>query len=76
MVRAYVTVMTGAGTSESVVEAIRDLPEVTQADIVAGQFDVIAVVETGSERELLTLITEEIQSLDGVGRTSTCIVLG
>ncbi len=76
MVSAYVTVTTGAGTSGAIVAAVRDLPEVERADIVAGQFDVIAVVETGSERELLRLVTEEIQSLDGVGRTNTCIVLG
>ena len=75
MVRAYVTIMTGAGTSQEVLTQIRDLDAVQQADIVAGEFDIIAIVETASEHDLLTLITDEIQSLSGVGRTSTCIVL-
>jgi DNA-binding Lrp family transcriptional regulator len=75
MVRAYVTIMTGAGTSRSVVERLREVQGVLKADIVAGEFDVVAEVETDSETGLLALVTDDIQSIDGVGRTSTCIVL-
>lgn len=75
MTQAYVTVMTGAGASQDVVTELRDIPEVERADIVAGEFDIVAGIETESERDLLTLVTEEIQSISGVGRTSTCIVL-
>lgn len=75
MVRAYVTIVTGAGTSRDVVEQLRAVPGVLKADIVAGEFDVVAEVETDSESDLLALVTDEIQSIEGVGRTSTCIVL-
>lgn len=75
MVNAYVTVMIAAGATKDVVAAIRELDEVTQADIVAGEFDVIAHVTTDSERDLLRLVTDEIQPLEGVGRTATYIVL-
>mgnify|MGYP006304674999 CR=1 FL=1 len=67
--------MTGAGTSRNLIGQIRDLDGVKQAHIVAGEFDIIAEVEAESEHELLSLVTDEIQSLSGVGRTSTCIVL-
>ena len=76
MTRAYVTVMTGAGVSQDVVAELRGITEVKRADIVAGEFDIIAEIETESERDLLALVTEKIQSIPGVGRTSTCIVLG
>ncbi|WP_396610253.1 Lrp/AsnC family transcriptional regulator [Haloferax sp. S1W] len=76
MVEAYVTIQTGGGTSQRVVEQIRNLDGVRKASIVAGEFDIVAEVEADSERDLLTLITDQIQQLDGVGRTSTCIVLG
>lgn len=69
------TIVTGGGASRDVVAKIRDLEEVKQADIVAGEFDVVAEVETGSERDLLSLVVDEIQPIEGVGRTSTCIVL-
>ncbi|KAB1192032.1 Lrp/AsnC family transcriptional regulator [Haloferax sp. MBLA0076] len=76
MVEAYVTIQTGAGTTSDVVEHVRTLDNVRKASIVAGEFDIVAEVEAESERELLTLITGEIQDIEGVGRTSTCIVLG
>ncbi|KTG19452.1 Lrp/AsnC family transcriptional regulator [Haloferax profundi] len=76
MVEAYITIQTGAGTTRDVVEQVRTLDSVRRASIVAGEFDIVAEVEAESERELLTLITEEIQDIEGVGRTSTCIVLG
>ena len=75
MVEAYVMIMTAAGTSPSILSSLRDVEGVHRANIVAGEFDIIANVEAASEQELLTIVTEEIQSLDGVGRTRTCIIL-
>lgn len=75
MVRAYVTITTRAGTSRDLVGALRALDAVRQADIVAGEFDIVAQVEADTEHDLLVLVTDAIQGLEGVGRTSTCIVL-
>jgi len=75
MVEAYVTIQTGAGTGPDVLERLRALKQVKKAHIVAGEFDIIAEVEAESEQDLLSLITEEVQTLEGVGRTSTCIIL-
>lgn len=73
--RAYVMITTVSERSPDIVARIRALETVKQADIVAGSFDIIAEVEAGSERELLALVTEDIQSIEGVGRTNTSIVL-
>lgn len=75
MIEAYVMVMTAAGTARSLLPTIRELDGVKRADIVAGEFDIIANIEAESPQALLALVTENIQSLDGVGRTRTCIVL-
>ena len=75
MVRAYVTIVTMGGSSRELLASIRDLDGILQADIVAGEFDIMAEVEADSESDLLTLITEEIRPLEGVGRTSTLVVL-
>lgn len=75
MVRAYVSILTEAGTSPDVVEHLRDLESVRQADIVAGEFDIVAEIEAESERGLLSVVTENIRPRDGVGQTRTYIVL-
>lgn len=75
MVRAYVTIASQAGASRAVVEEIRGIDGVTQADIVAGDVDIIAQVEADAERDLLMLVTDGIQRVEGVARTRTCIVL-
>lgn len=76
MVEAYVTIQTGAGTSQRVVEQLRTLDNVRKAHIVAGDVDVIAEVEADTEQSLLQLLSEEIHQIEGVGHTRTCIVLG
>ena len=75
MIEAYVMITTSAGTSRGLLPKIREIEGVRRANVVAGEYDVIADVEAGSQQELLTLVTEEIQSLDGVGRTRSCVVL-
>ncbi|WP_458187485.1 Lrp/AsnC family transcriptional regulator [Haladaptatus sp. NG-WS-4] len=75
MIRAYTTVITHAGASTEVIEAIRDLPSVTEAHVVAGEFDVIVEIEADDVYGVQETVTSEIGSLDGVGRTRTYIQL-
>lgn len=75
MIEAYVHVMTSAGTAPNLLSEIRAVDGVERANVVAGEFDIIALVAADSRQELLALVTEEIQPLDGVGRTRTSIVL-
>ena len=75
MIEAYVMILTGADTAPSLLPMIRDVEGVKRANIVAGEFDIIANVEAESPRALLALVTNDIQSLDGVSRTRTSIIL-
>ncbi|WP_458205735.1 Lrp/AsnC family transcriptional regulator [Haladaptatus sp. NG-SE-30] len=75
MIRAYTTVITHAGASEEVVEAIRELPNVTDAHIVAGEFDVIAEIEADDVYGVQETVSSEIGSMEGVGRTRTYVQL-
>ncbi|KAB1189010.1 MULTISPECIES: Lrp/AsnC ligand binding domain-containing protein [Haloferax] len=75
MVEAYITIQTAAGTAQDVAKQVSTLDGVRKANVVAGEVDVIAEVEADVERDLLKLISDEIHTIDGVGRTSTCIVL-
>jgi len=76
MVYAFVMVKTGSGASEGVVEAIHDLGGVVEANIVAGDFDVIVEVETEEVYDVLETVSGAVGSLEGVLDTKTYVSLG
>lgn len=75
MIGAYTTVITSAETAGDVVERIRELPNVTEAHVVAGEFDVIAEIEADDAYGVQKTVSSGIGSLEGVGRTRTYVRL-
>ena len=73
MVRAYTAIITGTGASEDVAAAVRDLPGVAEAHVVAGDFDVVSEVEGETVRALQKTVTGGIHEVEGVGTTRTYI---
>ena len=75
MPNAYLAVHTTAGMSPSVLATLKEIDEVADAHVVAGNYDIIAELEAPSTKELLPIVTREIQQIEGVGATRTYIVL-
>ena len=75
MVRAFVMVKTGVAASESLLGTVRDLGPVTEAHIVAGEYDLIAELSADEVHEALRTPASEIQSFEGVLETKTYISL-
>ena len=75
VLEAYVMLTTTAGSSRELLPRIREIDGVKRANIVAGEFDLVVDVEAESQQALLSLVTDEIQSLPGVGRTRTNVIL-
>ena len=75
VLEAYVLIMATAGTSRELLPRIRAIEGVRRANVVAGEFDVVVDLEAEGRQELLALVSDRIQSLEGVGRTRTCVVL-
>lgn len=75
MPNAYLAVHTAAGTSPDVIDALREIDEVADAHIVAGNYDIIVELIAEKTSDLLPVVTREIQGIDGVGATRTYIVL-
>ncbi|WP_135823891.1 Lrp/AsnC family transcriptional regulator [Halorussus ruber] len=73
MVRAYTTVITGTGATEDAAATIRDLSGVTEAHVVAGDFDIVAEIEGETIRDLQKVVTDGIHTVEGVGTTRTYI---
>ena len=74
--RAFVLIETQVGRTKQVAETLRSFRGVKSADVITGQFDVIALVEVQGLREMADLITARVQGIRGVVRTITCVSAG
>jgi DNA-binding Lrp family transcriptional regulator len=79
MTRAYVLIEAAVGKAKSVAEGVQNLQltesRVVSVDAVTGPFDVIALLESDDLDKVGRAITEGIQQVDGVQRTTTCLVV-
>jgi DNA-binding Lrp family transcriptional regulator len=75
MLSAYVLIETEVGRVAHVAQALTKLDGVQLAEDLAGPYDVIANVQAPSLDELGRLVASQMQVLDGVSRTVTCVVL-
>ena len=75
MLSAYVLIETEVGKVAHVAQALTKLDGVQLAEDLAGPYDVIARLQAPSLDELGRLVVSQIQVLDGVSRTVTCMVL-
>jgi DNA-binding Lrp family transcriptional regulator len=75
MVHAFVMVKTAAGKSEDLLSAVRELSDVREAHVVAGDYDMIVEVEAEEVYDILHAASSDIQSLDGVSDTKTYIAM-
>lgn len=73
MVHAFIMVKTGAGASEGLLTPIRELEKVSEAHIVAGDWDIIAEVDADEVYDVLKTASGGIQVLEGVTDTKTYI---
>lgn len=79
MMRAYVLIESAVGKANAVAEGVRKLSfadaSVLSVDAVTGPFDVIALLESDDLDKLGRAITDGIQQVEGVQRTTTCLVV-
>jgi DNA-binding Lrp family transcriptional regulator len=78
-IRGYVLIEAEVGHSKGVGEAILALhhpaARVTSVDTVTGPYDVIVQMEADDLDKLGNAITDGIQRLEGVQRTTTCLAV-
>jgi len=72
---SYLLLLVDVGKEHAVAKELRKMPGVTEAQVVYGEFDVVARIELGD----VTLMDETVtmaRKLPGVTRTSTLISSG
>ena len=77
--KAYVLIETAPGKTKTVKKELARIQgaasTVVNLDVVTGPFDFIAVVEGPTLDAVGRLVTDEIGTIDGVTRTTTCLAV-
>jgi len=71
---AYVLFKVGSGTEREVCQKLVEFDEIIQADIVFGEYDVLAKIETQNLADLEEFVSKKIRNVPDVLVTSTMIV--
>jgi DNA-binding Lrp family transcriptional regulator len=74
-VSAYILIQTEVGKASNVVEEIRGLGGIVEADDVTGPYDVIVKAKADTMDELGKMVVSQIQLVEGITRTLTCPVV-
>jgi DNA-binding Lrp family transcriptional regulator len=78
-VKAYVLIETAAGKAKDVKKALGRVKggasTMVHLDGITGPFDFIAIVEGPSLDAIGRLVTDDIGTIDGVTRTTTCVAM-
>ncbi len=75
MATAFVLINVEIGAEEEVLNDLRPIPEVREAHLVYGVYDIIAIVETPTMQELKDAISFKVRGLGKVHSTLTMIVV-
>jgi len=77
--KAYVLIETAPGKTKSVKQALGRIAKgpsnMVHLDAITGPYDFIAVVEGPSLDAIGRLVTDEMGTIDGVTRTTTCVAV-
>ena len=73
MTKAYILIETTVGTSTQVSDVLTNIPDIVNVDAVTGPYDIIAIVSSNDLNSVGDLVTNEIHTIPGIGRTVTCL---
>ena len=78
-VKSYILIETEVGTAKQVALTLGEIThsdgEIKTVELVTGPFDVICLVEAENLEQLGSCITDSIQTVAGVKRTTTCLTI-
>jgi DNA-binding Lrp family transcriptional regulator len=73
--KAYVLINASPGRAIEVAKRMEGVKGITAADAITGEYDVIAVCEAADVNSIGALIVENIQKIEGVFKTVTCLAV-
>ena len=73
-VLAYILFKVNSGTERDVCQKLVEFDEIIQADIIFGEYDVLAKIQTRDLGELESFVSEKVRNVPDVLVTSTMII--
>jgi DNA-binding Lrp family transcriptional regulator len=73
--KAYVLINASPGRALEVAQKMQGVNGITAADAITGEYDVIAVCEAEDVNSIGQMIVDNIQKIDGVFKTVTCLAV-
>jgi DNA-binding Lrp family transcriptional regulator len=75
MPAAYILISVESGTDTIVLQALKKISNVKEAEQVYGVYDIIARIEADTMDELKNMVFDRIRQLDKVKSTTTMIIM-
>ena len=75
MARVYMLVNALPGKDVSIRDTLRGIRGVVNADLVAGPYDIVAVLEASNTTEIFDKILKKIRRIKGINRTETFVAV-
>ncbi len=75
MAQAFILIEVAPKKGRSACGSIAKIPGVRSAHLITGPYDIIALVEAPDPQAIGSVVMGKIQTVDGVGRTVTCVVV-
>jgi len=73
MINAYILITMRPGYADKTIKEMRKIENVEKISVVAGEFDIIVRVHIKTLEKLLK-VTNQIQKIDGVKKTTTQVI--
>lgn len=73
MISAYILITMQPGRTDKAIKEMRQLDNVAKISIIAGEYDIVIRAQVKNLEELLN-VTDQIQMIEGVTKTTTQII--
>jgi DNA-binding Lrp family transcriptional regulator len=73
MINAYILISLRPGKSDSIIKEMRKIENVEKISVVAGEYDIVVRVHVKTLEKLLK-VTDKLQLIDGVKKTTTQVI--
>ncbi len=73
MINAYILIMMKPGNTDKGITEMRKIENIEKISVVAGEYDIVVRVHVKHLENLLK-VTEKIQMIDGVKKTTTQVI--
>ena len=73
MINAYILITMQPGQSDKAISKMRKIENVAKISVVAGEYDIVVRVQVKTLEKLLN-VTDQIQMIEGVKKTTTQVI--